>query len=110
MSSFSSNDCVACSFSTDDLHPDSPIHMFIMYFCGHREDEAFYDLCGAFDIPDDIRVKIEANHSSLKLKCFDVLHRVYHHKGRITLAMIMTKLSESNDALQQIISDYHSDK
>ena len=99
-----------CSFNFDYSHPDSPIHLFVVYLCEHREDDAFYDLCRAFDIPDDVRVKIEANHSSLKLKCFDVLHRVYHHKGRVTLAMIMTKLSESNDELQQIISDYHSDK
>ena len=55
--------CVACSFSTDDLHPDSPIHMFVMYFCAHRGDDAFYDLCGAFDIPDDVRVKIEESNA-----------------------------------------------
>ena len=95
-----------CSFRTHE-HPDSPIHMFVVYFCGHREDDAFYDLCGAFDIPDDVRVKMKTNNSSLKIRCFDVLHWVYHdHNDHLTLAMIKTKLIESNDQLQQIISDY----
>ena len=60
--------------------------------------------------PDDVCLKIETSNSSLKLKCFDVLHRVYHCDGELTLAMIMTKLSESNDELQQIISDYATDE
>ena len=109
ISHLSSDDCVVCSFSIDYLHPDSPIHMFVVYFCEHRKD-AFYDLCGAFDIPDDVRVKIKESNASMKLQCFDVLHRVYHRDNKLTLAMIMMKLSESNDAkLQQIISDYHPD-
>ena len=98
--------CISCSFVTDHLHPHDAIHLFVMYFCEHREDDAFRDLCSVFDISGDVRVQIESSNSSLKLQCFDVLHRVYHHYGELTLAMIMTKLSESNDEIQHIISDY----
>lgn len=67
-------------------------------------------MCSAFDISDNVREKIENNNSSLTVQCFDVLHRVYHRGGELTLATIMTKLSESNVELQQIISDYHPDE
>ena len=86
-----------CNFGTVYLHPNSDIHLFVMSLCKHREDDAFYDLCRAFDIPDGVRVKIETSNASLKLRCFDVLHRVYHRDNELTLAVIMTKLSGSND-------------
>ena len=98
--------CISCSFVTDHLHPHDAIHLFVVYFCEHREDDAFRDLCSVFDISGDVRVQIESSNSSLKLQCFDVLHRVYHRYGELTLAMIITKLSESNDEIQHIISDY----
>ena len=78
-----------------------------MYFCDCRKDDAFYELCSAFDIPENIRVKIATNNSSMIIRCFDALHRVYHHNKELTLPMIKAKLSEHSDELQQIISDYH---
>lgn len=92
------------------FHPHHPIHVFIEYFCKYRGDDAFYDLCRAFDISDDVRDKIQSSHSSLKVQCVNVLREVCHRDSGLTLDMIMTKLSESNDELKQIISDYHPDE
>ena len=63
--------------------------------------------CSAFELPENVRVKIAANNSSMIIRCFDALHRVYHYDKELTLAMIKTKLSEYSDELQQLISDYH---
>ena len=95
-----------CSFVMK-LHPPDPIHSFVVYFCGCREDDAFYEMCSAFELPENVRVKIATNNSSMIIRCFDALHRVYHRDKELTLAMIKTKLSEYSDELQQIISDYH---
>ena len=95
-----------CSFVMK-LHPPDPIHSFVVYFCDCREDDAFYEMCSAFEIPENVRVKIATNNSSMIIRCFDALHRVYHRDKELTLAMIKTKLSEHSDELQQIISDYH---
>jgi len=87
------------------LHPQNPIHSFVVYFCEYIEDDAFYELCSAFDVPENIRVKIATNNS-LMIRCFDVLHRVYHHNNELTLAAIKTKLSKYSDELQEVVSDY----
>ena len=99
------NHCI-CSFVMK-LHPPDPIHSFVVYICDCREDDAFYELCSAFDIPENIHVKIATNNSSMVIQCFDALHRVYHRDKELTLPMIKAKLSEHSDELQQIISDYH---
>ena len=101
------NHCI-CSFVMK-LQPPDPIHSFVVYFCECREDDAFYELCSAFDVPESIRVKIATNSSSMIIRCFDVLHRVYHRDNVLTLDTIKTKLSEYSDELQQIVSDYHAD-
>ena len=89
LSSNQESECLSCSFITDDLHPNAEIHIFIVHFCERRGDEAFDKLCDTFDIPDDVRVKIQTSNSSLKLQCFDVLHRIYHHHNeQLTLAMV----------------------
>ena len=93
LSSIQEFECLPCSFVTNDLHPNAEIHLFIVHFCERRGDEAFYKLCDTFDIPDDVRVKIHtsnrASNDSLKLQCFDVLHRIYHRLNtQLTLAMI----------------------
>ena len=95
-----------CNFAINLLqNPDAVIHSFVVYFCEQRGLDAFYDLCSAFDIPDDDCVKIQDANASLKLQCFDVLHRVYHrHNEQLTLAMIKTTLSEHSDQLRLIIS------
>ena len=95
-----------CSFVMK-LHPPDPIHSFVVYFCDCREDDAFYEMCSAFELSENVRVKIAANNSSMIIRCFDALHRVYHCDKELTLAMIKAKLSEYSDELQQIISDYH---
>ena len=66
-----------------------------------------HSMCSAFDIPENLHVKIAANNSSMIIRCFDALHRVYHRDKELTLAMIKTKLNEYSDELQQLISDYH---
>ena len=99
------NHCI-CSFVMK-LHPPDPIHSFIVYFCKCREDDAFYELCSAFDVPENVRVLIATNNSSITIRCLDALHRVYHRDNELTLAMIKTKLSEYSDELKQVISDYH---
>ena len=99
------NHCI-CSFVMK-LHPPDPIHSFVVYLCDCREDDAFYELCSAFDVPENVRVKIATNNSSMVIRCFDALHRVYHRDKELTLPMIKAKLSEYSDELQQIISDYH---
>jgi len=98
------NHCI-CSF-TMRLHPQNPIHSFMVYFCDSREDDAFYELCSAFDVPKNIRAKIAINNSSMIIRCFDVLHRVYHRNNELTLAVIKTRLSEYSDELQEVVSDY----
>ena len=98
------NHCI-CSFVMK-LHPPDPIHSFVVYFCDRREDDAFYELCSAFDIPENVRVKIAENNSSMIIRCFDALHRVYHRDKELTLVMIKAKLSEYSDELQQVISDH----
>ena len=101
--------CVSCSYITNHLHPHSKIHSFIVYFCESRED-AFFELCSAFDIPKNVCVNIENRNSSLKLQCFDALHQVYHRDDQLTLDTIKTKLSEYSDELQQTVDDYHVDE
>ena len=101
----SGNHCI-CSFVMK-LQPPDPIHSFVVYFCECQEDDAFYDLCSAFDVPESIRVKIATNNSSTIIRCLDALHRVYHRDKELTLTTIKTKLSEYSDELQQIISNYH---
>ena len=101
--------CVSCSFITNHLHPHSTIHSFMVYFCEFRED-AFYELCSAFGIPQNVCANIENSNSSLKLQCFDALHQVYHRDNELTLDTIKTKLSEYSDELEQIVCDYHVDK
>ena len=100
-----------CSFVTaDQLHPDSAIRLFVVYLCKRRGYYAFYDLCNAFDMSDDVRVKIKDTNSSCEVQCFDVLHRVYHHHNeQLTLATIKTTLSKYSDELRQIISDYNQE-
>ena len=88
-----------CSFVMK-LHPPDPIHSFVVYFCDCREDDAFYEMCSAFELSENVRVKIAANNSSMIIRCFDALHRVYHRDKELTLAMIKAKLSEYNDELQ----------
>ena len=100
------NHCI-CSFVMK-LQPPDPIHSFVVYFYECREDDAFYELCSAFDVPENIRVKIATNSSSMIIRCFDALHRVYHRDNELTLDTIKAKLSEYSDELQQIISDYHA--
>jgi len=64
-----------CSFVTaDQLHPDSAIHLFVVYLCKRRGYNAFYDLCNAFNMSDDVRVKIKDTNSSCEMQCFDVLY------------------------------------
>ena len=101
---------VYCNFAINHLqNPDAVIHLFVVYFCERRGYDAVYDLCSAFNIPAAVCVKIQDTNSSLKLQCFDVLHRVYHrHNEQLSLAMIKTTLSEYSDELRQIISDYKS--
>ena len=101
------NHCI-CSFIMK-LHPSDPIHSFVVYFCDRREDDAFYELCSAFDIPENVRVKIAISNSSMIIRYFDALHRVYHRDKELTLVMIKAKLSEYSDELQQVISDHHGD-
>ena len=100
------NHCI-CSFVMK-LHPPDPIHSFMVYFCERREDDAFYELCSAFDVPESVRVLIATNNSSMTIRCLDALHRIYHRDSELTLAIIKTKLSEYSDDLKQIISDYHA--
>ena len=99
------NHCI-CSFVMK-LHPPDPIHSFMVYFCECREDNAFYELCSVFDVPENVRVLIATNNSSMTIRCFDALHRVYHRDNELTLVMIKTKLSEYSDELKQVVSDYH---
>ena len=99
------NHCI-CSFIMR-LHPQDVIHSFVVYFCECREGDAFYELCSAFDVPENIRVKIATNNSSMIIRCFDVLHRVYHRNNELTLATIKTKLSEYSDEVKQIVSEYY---
>ena len=88
------------------LQPQDAFYSFVVYFCERREDEAFYEVCSAFDIPENIREKIATNNSSMVIRCFDALHRVYHRDNELTLTTVKTKLSEYNDELKQIVSDY----
>ena len=96
-----------CSYVTDNLQPPAVVHSFVVYFCECRGSDAFYELCSALDIPENIIVKIEAENSSAKVQCLDALHRVYHCNGNLTLDMIKAKLSEYSDELHQTISEYH---
>ena len=95
--------CTSCSFVTDQLH------LFLKYLYERRGWNAFFDLCNAFDISDDVRVKIQDTNSSMRLQCLDVLHRVYHrHNEQLTLVMIKTALSKHSDELRHVISDYNA--
>ena len=99
------NHCI-CSYVMR-LQPQDALYSFVVYFCECREDDAFYEVCSAFDIPENIRKKIATNNSSMIIRCFDALHRVYHRNNELTLTMVKTKLSEYSDELSQIVSDYH---
>ena len=98
------NHCI-CSYIMR-LQPQDEIYSFVVYFCKCREDDAFYELCSAFDIPENIRVKIATNNSSMVIRCFDALHRVYRRDNELTLTTVKTRLSECSDELKQIVSDY----
>ena len=102
------NHCI-CSYIMR-LQPQDAFYSFIVYFCECREDEAFYEVCSAFDIPENIREKIATNNSSMVIRCFDALHRVYHRDNELTLTTVKTKLSEYSDELKQIVSDYHTNE
>ena len=80
------NHCI-CSYIMR-LQPQDEIYSFVVYFCECREDEAFYEVCSAFDIPENIRVKIATNNSSMVIRCFDALHRVYHRDNELTLTTV----------------------
>ena len=99
------NHCI-CSYLMR-LQPQDEFYSFVVYFCECREDDAFYEVCSAFDIPENIREKIATNNSSIIIRCFDTLHRVCHRNNELTLTMIKTQLSEYSDELRQIVSDYH---
>ena len=98
------NHCI-CSYIMR-LQPQDAFYSFVVYFCERREDEAFYEVCSAFDIPENIREKIATNNSSMVIRCFDALHQVYHRDNELTLTTLKTKLSEYSDELNQIVSDY----
>ena len=99
------NHCI-CSYLMR-LQPQDEFYSFVVYFCECREDDAFYEVCSAFDIPENIREKIATNNCSMTIRCFDALHRVYHRNNELTLTVVKTKLSEYSDELRQIVSDYH---
>ena len=99
------NHCI-CSYVMR-LQPQDAFYSFVVYFCECREDDAFYEVCSAFDVPESIRVKIATNSSSMIIRCFDALHWVYHRDNELTLTTVKTKLSEYSDELRQIVSDYH---
>ena len=99
------NHCI-CSYVMR-LQPQDEFYSFVVYFCECRKDDAFCEVCSAFDVPESIRVKIATNSSSMIIRCFDALHWVYHRDSELTLTMVKTKLSEYSDELRQIVSDYH---
>ena len=101
---------ILCCFEVDHLHPHSSINRFVAYLCECRQDETLHEMCLAFDIPKNVQMEIVTNSSSLKIQCFDVLHRLYHHNNnKLTLSMIKTRLSEYSDELRKSISNYHED-
>ena len=57
------NHCI-CSYIMR-LQPQDAFYSFVVYFCERREDEAFYEVCSTFDIPENIREKIATNNSSV---------------------------------------------
>ena len=101
---------ILCNFEIDHLHPYSSINRFVAYLCECRQDEVLHEMCLAFDIPQNVHMKIVTNNSSLKIQCFDLLHRLYHHNNNeLTLSMIKARLSEYSDELRKSISNYHGD-
>lgn len=97
---------ISCRFVTDHFYPQSAVNRFVKYLCQCRGRNAFYELCSAFDIPENVRIKITTNNSSTIIQCFDALHSAYHHDNELTLVTIKMKLSEYSHELQQVVCDY----